>query len=349
MIVLLARPAVVLLLALFAATGLAEAGHPNADAAMARVLVVVIGFLLFSVACNDLADEAVDRVNLPGKRPLVTGAVTRHEFTVIGLTAGAVALATSVTMGWRPAVVTAAGMALSAAYSLPPARLARRGALASLLLPACYVAVPFLLGLLAVRPGIRPADLALLGGLYLGFIGRILLKDFRDVRGDALFGKRTFLVRHGRRWTCAFSGCCWAAGTAVIMTAVRQPTPALLVALAGCAVAALGLLWVLAGDPGVRREELVISAIAIIGRGMVLVLLAHLAMTDVHWSAGLSSLMIAGLAVVTAGLAIDMLRNGPVVTFALPATTHPATTQPTTTHPATTQPAATQPGVMSRL
>jgi 4-hydroxybenzoate polyprenyltransferase len=321
LIVLLTRPPVVVLLALFAATGLAEAGHPNADAAMVRVLVVVIGFLLFSVTCNDLADEAVDRVNLPGRRPLVTGAVTRHEFTVIGLTAGAVALATSVTMGWRPAVVTAAGMALSAAYSLPPTRLARRGAVASLLLPACYVAVPFLLGLLAVRPdtrpSIRPGDLALLAGLYLGFIGRILLKDFRDVRGDALFGKRTFLVRHGRRWTCGLSACCWVAGTAVIMAAVRQPTPALLAAQAGCAVAAVGLLWVLAGDPGARREELVISAIAIIGRGMVLMLLAHLAMTDVHWSAGLSSLMIAGLAVVTAGQAIGMLRNGPAVAVAL--------------------------------
>jgi 4-hydroxybenzoate polyprenyltransferase len=327
LIVLLTRPPVVVLLALFAATGLAEAGHPTADAAMGRVLVVVIGFLLFSVACNDLADEAVDRVNLPGKRPLVTGAVTRHEFTVIGLTAGAVALATSVTMGWRPAVVTAAGMTLSAGYSLPPVRLARRGAVASLLLPACYVAVPFLLGLLAVRPHagpgtgsgpvIRPADLALLAGLYLGFIGRILLKDFRDVRGDALFGKRTFLVRYGRRWTCAVSACCWLAGTAVIVAVVRQPTPMLAAALAACAIAAVGLLWVLARDPGAHRDELVISAIAIIGRGMVLMLLAHLAMTDNHWSPGLSSLMVAGLAVVIAGQAAGMLRHGPAVAFAL--------------------------------
>jgi 4-hydroxybenzoate polyprenyltransferase len=49
--------------------------------------------------------------------------------------------------------------------------------------------------------------------------GRILLKDFRDVHGDAMFGKRTFLVRHGRGVTCAVSACCWTAGTAVILAA----------------------------------------------------------------------------------------------------------------------------------
>lgn len=350
LIALLTRPAVVVLLGIFAATGLAQAGHPADDVVLARVLVTVVGFLVFSVACNDLADEAVDGVNMPGRRPLLTGAVSRREFVVIGLTAGAVALASSATMGWRELAVTGAGLALSAAYSLPPARLARRGALASLLLPACYVAVPFLLGLLAVRPAggpaVRPADLALLAGLYLGFIGRILLKDFRDVRGDALFGKRTFLVRHGRRVTCVFSACCWVAGTAVIMAVVRQPTPALLAAQAGCALAALALLRMLASDPGPRQEELVISAIAIIGRGMVVMLLAHLAMRDAHWSAVLSSTVVAGLAVVIAGQATGMLRHGPAVQFAprplIQPQPQPAQPQPAQLHSAQLQPEAHQ-------
>jgi hypothetical protein len=47
-----------------------------------------------------------------------------------------------------------------------------------------------------------------MGGLYVGFIGRIMLKDFPDVRGDALFGERTFLVRHGWRATCATTPGC---------------------------------------------------------------------------------------------------------------------------------------------
>lgn len=110
---------------------------------------------------------------------------------------------------------------------LRPVRLADRGALAALVLPAGYVAVPYLVGIFAVRGSPRPADLLLLAGLYLGFIGRILVKDFRDVRGDALFGKRTFLVRHGRRRTCQFSACCWLVDTGAILAAARQPTVAL--------------------------------------------------------------------------------------------------------------------------
>jgi 4-hydroxybenzoate polyprenyltransferase len=316
--VLVARPAVVSLLAMFAVTGLAEAGQSSDLLALARVLATVIGFLVFSVACNDLADEAIDRVNLPGSRPLITGAVTRREFTVIGLIAGAVALGTSVTLGWPAVLVTLVGLTISAAYSIRPVRLAERGAVASLLLPACYVAVPYLLGLLAVRASIRPADLFLLGGLYLGFIGRILLKDFRDVRGDALFGKRTFLVRHGRRWTCGFSACCWFAGTCVMLVTVRQPTPALLAAEAGCSAAAMGLLLALSRDRGPRRDENVISAIAIIGRAMVLMLLAHLSMADAGWSALRANLVIVTLCVLTAGPAISMLRHGPARRLTLP-------------------------------
>jgi 4-hydroxybenzoate polyprenyltransferase len=289
--------------------------------ALARVLVIVVGFLLFSVACNDLADEAVDRVNLPGKRPLARGAVTRREFTLIGLAAGGVAVAASLTLSPLAVVVTLAGMVVSAAYSLRPIRLAERGAVASLVLPACYVAVPYLLGLIAVRHDVRAGDLFLLGGLYLGFIGRILLKDFRDVRGDALFGKRTFLVRHGRLWTCRVSACSWLAGTCVLLLTVRQATPLLVAAEAAGNAAALGLLRMLSRDRGQRRDEILISAIAIVGRGMVVMLFAHLSMGDASWSAVRSSLVIAALAVLTAGQAVAMLRDGPAGRLSLPEST----------------------------
>lgn len=185
LIILLARPAVIILLAMFTATGLAEAGHGQSKALLARALVVVCAFLLFSVACNDLADEAIDRVNLPGQRPLAAGVLGRTEFAVIGVVAGTVALGASAALRWQAVVVTAAGLAISAGYSLRPVRLADRGAVAAIVLPACYVGVPYLIGIFAARSFVRPGDLFLLAGLYLGFIGRILLKDFRDVRGDA--------------------------------------------------------------------------------------------------------------------------------------------------------------------
>jgi 4-hydroxybenzoate polyprenyltransferase len=323
LIILLARPAVIVMLAMFTATGLAQAGHAESPALLARSLVVVCAFLLFSVACNDLADEAIDRVNLPGQRPLAAGALNRTEFAVIGILAGVLALAASATLRWQALAVTAAGLAISAGYSLRPVRLADRGAVAAIVLPACYVAVPYFVGIFAARGFVRPGDLLLLAGLYLGFIGRILLKDFRDVRGDALFGKRTFLVRHGRGWTCAFSACCWTAGMVVLLAAVHRATPALVVAQAGCLAGALWLLRRLAAAPGGRRDECLISAIAIIGRGVVVLLFAHLSMTEAGWAEWRYVLVIAVLGVLTAGMAASMAASGPItratIPFGLPA------------------------------
>ncbi len=311
-IILLARPAVIVLLAMFTATGLAQADHGRSQALLARALVVVCGFLLFSVACNDLADEAIDRVNLPGQRPLAAGALGRTEFAVIGIVSGVVALAASATLRWQAVIVTAGGLVISAGYSLRPVRLADRGAIAAIVLPACYVGVPYLIGIFAARGFVHPDDLLLLAGLYLGFIGRILLKDFRDVRGDALFGKRTFLVRHGRRWTCLFSACCWTVGMVVLLAATHRPTAALAVGYAGCLAGALGLLCWLATAPGGRRDECLIAAIAIIGRGAVVLLFAHLSMTTAGWAGWRYALVIGALGVLTAGMAASMARHGPI-------------------------------------
>jgi 4-hydroxybenzoate polyprenyltransferase len=324
LLVLVARPAVIVLLGLFTAIGMAQAHRGPADGGepllLARALTAVAGFLVFSVACNDLADEAIDRANLPGSRarPLVTGAASRHDLVVLGGGAAAVALAVSATLRWQAAVVMTAGLALSAGYSLRPVRVADRGAAASLVLPACYVAVPYLIGVLSGRPNIHPADVTLLAGLYVVFIGRILLKDFRDVRGDALFGKRTFLVRHGRRWTCAFSACCWVAGAIMLLAAVPTRTAALITACVALLVMSLCLLTALARNSGARRDEALIAAIAVAGRGLGVVLLAHLSMRHAHWAFSFYDCVVGVLATCVLAQAAAMAEHGPVARATIP-------------------------------
>jgi 4-hydroxybenzoate polyprenyltransferase len=315
--VAITRPPVFALLALYAALGLARAGQADAYGPLLEILVVIAAFLVFSVACNDLADEAIDRVNLPGdrRRPLVVGSVSRGQLRATGLAAASMALAVSALLGWRSLLVTAAGLGLSAAYSLRPVRVADRGALASLLLPACYVAVPYLLGIYAVHGAVSRSDLTLPAGLYLGFIGRILLKDFRDVRGDALFGKRTFLVRHGRRRTCAVSAGFWAVGTAVVLGAAPSRSYAvdvLPVCVGACALFALVLIAALSARENPRRDEPLISAVAILGRGMILLLLAHLSLRDIGVAKFPHLVLMALLGVVTLLQATAMARRGPI-------------------------------------
>jgi 4-hydroxybenzoate polyprenyltransferase len=311
--VLMVRPAVLYLLALSLCIGLDEVGGAAGIVTVVPPVVAVVGFLLFSVALNDLADEEVDRVNLPSdpQRLLVSGVRTRAQLVVTATTSAVASLAAAAVVGWQATALVAAGLLLGAAYSLPPARLAARGAVASLVLPACFVAVPYLLGVLAAAGSVTESDLVLLVGLYLGFIGRILLKDFRDVRGDALFGKRTFLVRHGRVATCRTSAAFWAVGTLALLLALRSPSWSTTVVVTGCLVASLWLLHRLADDGGPHRDEALVSALAIVGRGTMLAVLGHLATTNAGWSGGTQALVLAGILALTLGQAREMVRHGP--------------------------------------
>lgn len=82
LLVLVARPAVLLLLGLYAATGTARAGRGEDHLLLSAVLLAVTAVLLFSVAVNDLADEAIDRVNL-----LATDGGHRRDERLISATA----------------------------------------------------------------------------------------------------------------------------------------------------------------------------------------------------------------------------------------------------------------------
>jgi 4-hydroxybenzoate polyprenyltransferase len=323
LMVLLARPAVVILVGMFTVIGLAQAGRPNDGVLLAKALTAVVASLVFAVAVNDLADERIDRVNLPAdtRRPLVAGTGTRVEMTVVAAVSAALAVAASFLLYWPAPLIVAGGLALTAAYSLRPVRIADRGVIAPMLLPAGYVAVPYLLGFFAVRGSVDRTDLFLLAGLYAGFIGRIVLKDFRDVRGDALFGKRTFLVRHGRRPTCFLSATFLVLGVAMLPF-VRGLSVALVVAYAVFLVVTLALLWSLARSTGARRDSAIIAAIAIFGRGMLVTLYAHFAMLAAGWPLTRASAMIGALVVVVTGMAFDVLRSGELTdTFVPPAFT----------------------------
>jgi len=315
----LARPAVVMLVALFALVGLAQAGHANDPVAFAKVLAVVLATLVFAVAVNDLADERIDRVNLPADtaRPLVAGTGTRREMIGVAAVSAFVALAASLLLQ-RPAIfVVGGGLLFTAAYSLRPVRIAERGVLAPMLLPAGYVAVPYLLGVMAVRAAVTGTDLLLLAGLYAGFVGRILLKDFRDVRGDTLFGKRTFLVRHGRGPTCALSAVFLIAGM-FALAFVRDVSPALVASYVVYLALTLVLLRTLARSASARRDEASIAAIAILGRGMLVTLYGHFAMSAAHWSIAAQSATVAVLTFVVVQTARDMAGTGPITRLFVP-------------------------------
>jgi 4-hydroxybenzoate polyprenyltransferase len=303
-----ARPALVFLLALSGLVGLALGGVDDDPLAVGRMLVLVAAFVVYAVSCNDLADLEIDRVNLPhdARRPLVSCTAATRDVQVLAAGAAVVTASAAATEGLAALGLTLAGLAVATAYSLPPFRLSRRGVVAPLVLPALFVGLPFVLGVLAGRP-LRVGDLALLAALYVGFIGRIVLKDFRDVVGDRMFGKRTFLVRHGRRVTCVVSATCWVTGTALLVVTTPATTGWYVAVQAALACTTVVLITRLAVTTSHRQEERLVSAVAIIGRAAVAAVFVQVGAATT-WAAAVGVAVIGLMSLV---LAIEMLRHGP--------------------------------------
>ncbi len=298
------RPPVAVVILLFAAIGTAQGGQGGGLHPLFTVVPLILaGWFVNATVLNDLGDEAVDRVNLPDARgrPLVSGDATRAELLAFGRVGATVSLVAALGVNWRVAVVVAGGLLLNVAYSVRPLRLCDRGLLAPLALPAGFVALPYLVGLLAVQSSVRGQDALLLAAMYVTFVGRIMLKDFRDVRGDAMFGKRTFLVRHGREATCRLSAALWTAGTAGLLL-VLPPRPVLVAAIAVLLVCTLHGLRRLVATTGHVAEQVAIGAIAQTGRGTAIVVLAHLTMVAKGWGTTPQAVVVVVLTLLYAGL-----------------------------------------------
>jgi 4-hydroxybenzoate polyprenyltransferase len=298
------------LLGLDCALGMVQTGHLPSLVRQVVALVVVGAWMLFSVAVNDLADEQIDRINLPADadRILVSGRATRSHVRAIAIAAGVVALGGAAVLGRTSVIVVGCGLALAAAYSLPPFRLSSRGALTSALLPLGYVTVPYLVGAFSAGATHTRLHPVLLAGIYLGFMGRLALKDFRDEQGDRLYGKRTTLVRHGRTRTCLFSACFWSAGAVVAIGGLpsRVGTTAAMVAYMLVVVA---MLADIAGDADGVRDVANIAAIATIGRALVSTAIIQLATAMNGWSVLDQNLVVAAGAIAALAMAQEVRRD----------------------------------------
>jgi 4-hydroxybenzoate polyprenyltransferase len=150
-------------------------GHAWREPAMVNaVMFATLGFCLASgavYAFNDARDVAQDREH-PDKRlrPVARGAVSPREAVVLSAVAAAAALALAACAGWRAAVIVAAYLGLSAAYTVWFKYVP--------VLDVVAIAAGFMLRLLAgtLGVGIEPSNWLLACGflltLFLGFAKR---------------------------------------------------------------------------------------------------------------------------------------------------------------------------------
>jgi 4-hydroxybenzoate polyprenyltransferase len=269
---------------------LGTAWHGGLRALDAPVLLMALA-LASSYVCatsvNDISDREIDRINHPNDvgRPLVTGtAGTGDLWTLFGIS-GVLAVALSFAAGTAASGIMVLSVAIGVLYSLPPARLSYRTVLAPVTLAVAYVGIPYWIGVVVAGDGLGVLDLSPLAALYLLFAGRIILKDFRDREGDALYGKPTFLLRFGKGATCLASLCAVGAGDAFLIASLadRLWLAAALQVYVACVALMLYRLYLFDNR---KDEQLSIGVGARMGNGLLATLLGCLVLANQHatWS-----------------------------------------------------------------
>lgn len=225
----------------------------------------------FGTSVNDLADEAIDKINLvtqDAERPLVKGNGNRSEVRAV---AGMAALASIILAGISgtiPLVLVILLLVIGYVYSMPPLRLSYRGIIAVLVLPVAYVLIPFYGAFSLYRQSFGQADLLWVLGFYAAFFGRIILKDIRDVKGDTAFNKRTFIVRYGLVKTCSAAIAGWAFGCVLMILAADKLLVTVPVALWGTII--VGLLYRLQNELDLYNQLIYVAAVGRAGNATLL-------------------------------------------------------------------------------
>ncbi|MBI3052133.1 UbiA prenyltransferase family protein [Candidatus Woesearchaeota archaeon] len=235
---------------------------------------VICGYVA-ATSINDIADEKIDKVNHPGSegRPLVSGEASVADlYTLNGLSAAASVLFAFI-IGNTALVIALISVTISYAYSLRPAAISHRTHGAYFLLAVAYVLLPYWLGVAATGAVFGISDLYLTASLMALFFGRILLKDFRDRKGDTAYGKPTFLLKYGKRATVTLSAISILAGNALLLLSLRENGIIKLLLLEILFVLIYASGYMLLKARSFKSEQVAIGLGAKLGNGVVLSLL----------------------------------------------------------------------------
>ncbi len=226
------------------------------------LIVTVVGILAIEVAKNasgeifdfdsgtDLSVAPQDRTPFSGgKRVLVDGLLTRRETTVISLLSYLIGIGAGfwIVMAREPRIlwVGIVGVVCAYMYHAPPLKLSYRG-LGELVVAVCYGPL-IAIGAFLVQRGEVTTEVLLVSvplGLLIGAF--LWINEFPDYAADRAAGKRTLVVRLGRRPASrAFAGIvALAFGWLVVLLIVRLP-PLAALGLAGLlpAASAVRVLW----------------------------------------------------------------------------------------------------------
>ena len=256
---------------------LGAAFHGGPTLALVWAALVLASSYVAATTLNDVADRDLDRVNHPrdAGRPLVNGTATATDLLLLNKLASVLAVLAALPLGWVGVLLVVCSLAIGRAYSSPPALLSYRTYLAPAILSVAYVAVPYGLGVSAAAGAATRSDAVFCAALMALFLARINLKDFRDRRGDAMYGRPTLLLRFGKTATCAVSLVALIVGNALLFAAL-SPSVAVALVFETFFLAVAWSLHALWRAPEGRMEQVAIGIGAKMGNGVLLTVLGWL-------------------------------------------------------------------------
>jgi homogentisate phytyltransferase/homogentisate geranylgeranyltransferase len=165
---------------------------------LAWTMVAGYGVNVFIVGLNQITDVEIDRINKP-YLPIAAGDLTIAQAWWIVAVAGAMPVVLALTQGLVELVAVVAGLLVGVAYSVPPLRLKRFPALASLCISGVR-SVVVNLGVYAHFAGSIAGPVWALTLFVAPFSFAIaILKDVPDIEGDRRYQIATFTLRLGAR------------------------------------------------------------------------------------------------------------------------------------------------------
>src|SRR3990167_8722339 len=282
------RPRTVLMMLLFAAIGDVATKQTSVYDYRLALIPILLGCLFIgATTVNDIADEEIDKINLASdkRRPLAVSSAQKKHLRTLNVIAFVVAMLIAAAIKPILVILVLAAMGLSYIYSMPPIKISHRGFFAPLLLPINYVLLPFLIGA-SLHPGGWDRQVGvLLFGLYVSFIGRIILKDFRDIKGDAMYGKRTFLVRYGSKKTCEVAGIAWVLGDLIVSSVFISTEPLLVLLLQPFVVSIIYILYKLSDEKQLSRQLTLVNLVGRLGNSVALNVLTVLTLRFYNYGA----------------------------------------------------------------
>lgn len=258
-----------------------------------------------AVSFNDISDREADDINLPHQqqandRPLINGTLSeRGAWAVALLSSISCVVACVVLQPWL-GVVACAMIGLNIIYSLPPIRIAKRGALAQYLLPIMYVVFPACIAS-SLAGSFNEMFMWVMASVYMIFVGRLFLKDVRDEDGDRATGKRTFLVRHGLKPTLRQSWVWIVIGSVSLTIRFLGASPDKIAMVIIGVLTVLGVAWSIRACYRAPALEAKLLWVAVVGRCASSLVFCVLVWTIV-WRANLQTGSMALLVILTAGV-----------------------------------------------